>query len=90
MFEYDKDAKQAVEILDKYDLTKFLYDCYSKGVIDILDILDVLEIKYPELETVLEDLTTDEFMEYICTKYNVRFAEDIRYRLYGVSKPMDN
>ena len=83
MFEYDDDARRASETLDKYDFTDILSECYDIGMRDPWDILyKGILVRYPELEDTTDNLSTDEFMEYLCKKYHVRFEEIISYRMW--------
>ena len=47
-----------------------------------------MEKKFSELEAAVDDLTSDELMEYLCSRYNVRFEEEISYRMWGPQKRM--
>lgn len=84
MFKYDKDAQLAVETLDKYNLISVLKWCVNERVIDIWDIKKTIEQFEPELSEALDDLSTDELMEYLRERYGVRFEEVISYHLYHV------
>lgn len=83
MFEYDDASRKAAETLDKYDFTDILSECYDKGIRDPWDILhrEILA-RHPELEAAADNLSTDEFMEYLCDKYHVRFEEVVSYRMW--------
>lgn len=83
MFDYDKDAQRAAEILDQYDLNETLRSCFRNGQDDVHDVIDVIGYKFPELKEVLEDLTTEEFVDYINNKTNYGFWEYIAYRLHS-------
>ena len=83
MFEYDEATNKAAKVLDEYDLTDFLSECGNSGCTNLLDIQEKVVEKFGELETVMDDMTSDEFMEYLCKRYNVKFAEEITYRMYG-------
>lgn len=82
MFDYDENAKAAVDKLDKYDLKERLIACYDLRLLDPFMIRERIALKYPELEDVISDLTEDEFMEYLCKRYHVRFDEVVHYRLW--------
>lgn len=87
MFEYDESARKAVEILDTYDLSSTLNDAYHEMVKDPWDIkVEYIPSRYPELEDVLSDLCEDEFMEYLSSRYPVKFDEVISYRMYFCKK----
>ena len=82
MFEYDKAAKITAEKLDKYDFGDILSWCYDANWREPWDIKQKISIEYNELDDVLDDLSSDEFMEYLSEKYNVRFEEIISYRMW--------
>lgn len=89
MFDYDKAASKAASVLDKYDLTEVLSECYDSGYRDPWDIQEKgIVAKFPELEDVLDDLSQDEFMEYLCDRYSVRFEEVVSYRMSYVPNHM--
>lgn len=82
MFEYDIESRIAAEELDKYDLKEILSDCYDKGITEPWDIENIgILNKHPELEDTLDNLSLDEFMEYLSRKYDVVFDEVITYRM---------
>ena len=83
MFDYDLASKKAAEKLDEYDLWPLLVQCYDVGWVDPWDIRErAISVKHPELADVLDDLSTDEFMEYLAKRYNVRFEEVVSYRMW--------
>ena len=83
MFEYDDASSRAADTLDKYDLTDILSGCYDIGWRDPWDILHKgILARHPELEDAADNLSMDEFMEYLCNKYHVRFEEVISYRMW--------
>jgi len=85
MFEYDKFSKAAAEELDKYDFTEILSDCYDSGLRDSWDIRCRIADKHSELDVddgALDNLSNDEFMEYLSKRYNVRFEEVVTYRMW--------
>ncbi len=83
MFEYDQETSHAAETLDKYDLSDVLSECNDLGWRDPWDIRErALLTKYPELTNTLDDLSLDEFMEYLCERYPVRFEEVVSYRMW--------
>jgi len=80
--EYEKIVQAAKDKLDEYDFTDLLSDCYDLGRKDIYEIIDSILDKYPELDedgTPLDDLGTDEIMEYLSQKYSVEFMEQTHY-----------
>ena len=85
MFEYDKYSKVAAEKLDEYDFTEILSWCYDNDLRDSWDIKDKIADEYCELgidDGALDNLTHDEFMEYLSKRYNVRFEEISTYRMW--------
>lgn len=81
MFDYDKEAHAATEKLNEYDLRPFLVSCYRNDCRDIDDIMDRLPILYPQLESSMDNLSTDEFLDYLRVMYNAHFYEHITYEL---------
>ena len=76
-------ARRQIQALDRYDFTGILYECYDKDLREPWDILNEgILSHYPELEDTTDNLSTDEFMEYLCEKYHVRFEEVISYRMW--------
>lgn len=83
MFDYDLASEKAAATLDEYDLSGLLLQCYDVGWVDPWDIrARAILVKHPELADVLDELSTDEFMEYLTERYNVRFEEVISYRMW--------
>lgn len=83
MFEYDTASKKASETLDEYDFADILSECYDIGMRDPWDILHRgILARYPELEDAADNLSVDEFMEYLSNKYHVRFEEVISYQMW--------
>lgn len=82
MFEYDAASKAAAQELDNYDLTELLSRCYDANIRDPFDIRQAAITAHKELDDILDDLSTDEFMEYLESKYNVRFEEVVSYRMW--------
>lgn len=82
MFEYDEDAERAAKILDKYNFVENLRLCYDAGKRDPDSVRANIIVNHRELEIVLDDLTECEFMDYLCERYNVRFEEVIKYRMW--------
>lgn len=85
MFDYDADAKAAAEELDNHDLTDNLARCWRMRHTDPWDIRQFIQSEAipecMELFNALESLSLDELMEYLSVKYNVRFEEEIHYRM---------
>ena len=89
MFEYDKYAKAAAEELDKYDFTDILSSCYDEGLRDFYNILDKIIEEHKELDIddgALDNLSSDEIMDYLSARYNVTFDEITTYRMRYVIK----
>lgn len=85
MFLYSDEIKVVVETLDKYDFSKVIQECRSQDNRDPSYLQDAaIPAAFPELESVLEDLTTDEFMDYIQDRYNVRFTEITTYGFWCI------
>ena len=82
MFDYDEYSKAAAEKLDEYDFTEILSSCYDNNLRDPWDIKCEIEDEYGELEDILDDLSVDEFMEYLSNRYDVYFEEVIAYRMW--------
>ena len=83
MFECDEDAKKAAEKLDEYNFKDILQSCYDSGISDPIDIRDhIIDNHYPELDETFGDLTGDEWMEYLCYRYPIKFEEIISYRMW--------
>ena len=84
MFEYDNEVMAAAEELDKYDFTEILRSCYDNGVRDFWDIYDKILEKHKELEDVdgaFDKMSSDEIMEYLNDRYDVKFDEVITHRM---------
>ena len=82
MFEYDKDASMAVEKLDKYEFYDLLKSCYYDSTNEVDEVRDRIISEYPELESILDDLSDYELMEYLSETYNsVSFREVTTYEL---------
>ena len=85
MFEYDEYSKAAAEELDKYDFNEILSSCYDDNANSLWEIVDKIIEKFPELydgDGALDNLSSDEIMEYLSERYNVRFEEIITYHMY--------
>lgn len=85
MFDYDSDAKVAAEELDKHDLTDSLARCWRMRHIDPWDIRQFIQSEsipeHMELFEALENLSSEELMEYLNDRYGVRFEEIIHHRM---------
>lgn len=83
MFEYDELSSNAVKILDKYNLEDEILQCKKRGYLDPYDIRDYIQMLTSNLELIdaLEELSLDEFMEYLTERYKIRWQEIISYRM---------
>ena len=82
---YTKEIKAAKEQLDKYDFTELLNYCYDNDLREIWDIIDKVIVTYPELDALdgaFDYLDHHEFMDYLNEKYNIRFEEVVKYRMW--------
>lgn len=79
MFDYDQEAKNAVDVLDKYDFSPLLKSC--RGV-DLQDVRDWLEEYGEEISKAIAELTIDELVEYLHLRYGVRVEEVSRYYIW--------
>lgn len=89
MFDYDEYASEAVETLDKYKLGEVISWIIHCGTKDAYDIREAIGEYYVnecfgcgEVRDALENLSLDEFMEYMTTRYGIRWREDITYTAY--------
>lgn len=83
MFDYDQESKHAAEVLDKYDFSPTLRNCYG---VDLYDIGDLLKSYGGEVFEAISNLTTDELIEYLHQKYDVRVEEVSRYCIWWNSR----
>ena len=74
MFDYDKEAKHAVEILDKYNLTQILKECHGE---QLYDVAKTLESYNQEIADIIFDLSTDELGIYLQERYYGHIEEQI-------------
>lgn len=74
MFDYDENAKQSVEILDKYDLNHILKNCYGVSIYDVRDQLTHIDKK---VNDAVYNLSIDELAEYLHKRYSMRIEEII-------------
>lgn len=88
MFEYDTSSQQAAEYLDSLDLKARLIQCWEMGKTEVHDLkqsLVALTFEPTEkeaLEVALEELTADEFLDYLYERYKIRYYEEITYHIY--------
>lgn len=83
MFDYDKEAKHAVEILDKYNLTQILKKCHSK---QLYDVAKMLESYNQEIDDIIFDLSADELEIYLQERYYGHIKEQIVPYFYWNSR----
>lgn len=83
MFEYDELASNAAKILDKYNLEDEILQCRTIKCLDPYGIRNHIEAFTNDFELIdaLEELSLDEFMEYLTEKYGIRWEEVISYRM---------
>lgn len=83
MFEYDELVSNAAKILDKYNLEDEILQCRKVRCVDPWDIRSHIESSTNDFELIdaLEELSLDEFMEYLTVKYGIRWEEVISYRM---------
>ena len=86
MFDYDEYAREAVTVLDKYDLREVIKWLIHCGTKDSYDIREAIGEHYKnecvgceDVGEALENLSLDEFMEYLTVRYGIRWREDITY-----------
>ena len=83
MFEYDELASKAVTILDECDFKEDIEHCKRVRMLDAYDIREFLEKNYLwEIGEALDNLSLDEFMEYLTARYNVHWHEISHYEMY--------
>lgn len=83
MFGYDKDAQNAVTILDKYDLTEILKKCHGK---QLYDVAKTLESYNKEIADIIFDLNADELGIYLQERYYGNIQEQIIPYFYWNNK----
>jgi len=82
MFEYDELASNAVKVLDKYNFKEEIAHCRDARWLSPDDIREHIGFENEgEVEEALEDLSLDEFMEYLTARYKIRWQEIISYRM---------
>ena len=83
MFEYDELASEAVKVLDGCDFSEEIEYCKRSKIRDAYDIREYIERSYLwEVGEALDNLSLDEFMEYLTARYNVRWQEISYYEMY--------
>ncbi len=81
MFDYDEESAHAVEVLDKYDFTTNLEKAKEQRM-GCGDLIDYLGMESDEVSLALEDMTEDEVMIYLQTRYHIHFGEETSYYIY--------
>ena len=82
MFEYDELASNAVKILDKYNFEEKILQCRKARWLSPDDIREHIGFENEgEVENALEDLSLDEFMDYLTARYSIKWEEIISYRM---------
>lgn len=79
MFDYDKKAHHAVEILDKYDLTEVLKKCHG---LQLYDVAKILESYNQEIANIIFDLSAYELGIYLEKRYYGLIKEEIILYFY--------
>lgn len=85
MFEYDTSSQQAAEYLDGLDLKGRLIQSWKIGKTEVYDLKRALvdltfePTEKEALEEALEELTIDEFLDYLHERYNINYHEEISY-----------
>lgn len=87
MFDYDKEAKHAVEILDKYNLTQILRKCHGK---QLYDVAKILESYNQEIADIIFDLSADELGIYLQERYYGHIKEQIIPYFYWNNRGIKN
>lgn len=82
MFEYDELACKAAAILDQCDFKEDIEHCKRTRLLDAYDIREFLEKNYLwDVRDAFDNLSLDEFMEYLTARYNVRWHEISHYEM---------
>lgn len=87
MFDYDKEAQNAVIILDKYNLTEVLKKCHGK---QLYDVAKMLESYNQEIANIIFDLSADELAIYLQERYYGHIKEQIIPYFYYNNKRIKN
>lgn len=74
MFDYDEYASEAVKVLDRYDLREKICGCRETWCDDTYEVQQyVTDLFYhegnSEAAEAMENLTLDEFLEYLAVRY---------------------
>lgn len=88
MFEYDKYAAEAVEILDRYDFTADVEECLKKDIRDCYIVREYLEERHGTMVAAAFDrFSLTEFRIYMTIRYNVCWSEERSYRMWRPKNP---
>lgn len=88
MFEYDKYADAAVEVLDRYDFTADVEECLKKDIRDYYMVRGFLEERHGDIVAAAFDRLNDtEFRIYMTVRYNVCWTEERSYRMWRPRNP---
>lgn len=85
MFEYDELSRDAAKTLDNYDFGHLIQHCRElkiKNVYAVKDFFEQINGFDDDIVAALDNLSPDEFMEYLTARYNVHWSEIISYEMY--------
>ena len=84
MFEYDELSREAVRVLDNDDFGHLIDICRDlkiKNVYAVKDFFEYTNSFDDNIAIALNNLSPDEFMEYLTARYNVKWTEIISYEM---------
>ena len=76
MFDYDKNAKKAAQVLDRHDFSETLKECC---VVAMSEIIGRLEKYGKEVSAALNQLSADEVATYLNLRYGMHVQEIYQY-----------
>lgn len=79
MFEGNKDAEEAVKILDKYDFSEILKNADWKNVDDVIDDICYSQMSNEEITFAFDELSTEEAVTYFTERYKMYCHVMTRY-----------
>ena len=83
MFEYDELASKAASLLDLCDFRDEVESCRSLRILDAYDVREYISSRFLwDVREALDNLSLDEFMEYMNSRYSVRWQEVSHYEMY--------
>ena len=82
MFEGNKDAEEAVKILDKYDFSEILKNADWKNVDDVIDDICYSQMSNEEITFAFYELSFKEAATYFKERYNMHCDVSSRSRYY--------